>query len=225
MLDLIREYALYLQYTFVFNTTLTLNPIFGFIPRGDLTELMNALRRQANAAGVSLDAALSALIQALAKATASSPIALELLTTDLYNLIYRFKFNAVQFGQPAVEAPTVRTAKRSRATGRQFAGAYRSMLNPEGVPTVVPQSAPTAALQPMPAAISPVAQTPVEHIAHVAPLIAPEASQPATPEVTSSPPTLPAPTSGKLFPHHLLNYGFEPKPLTELSMTFTGDHD
>lgn len=215
MLDLIREYALYLQYTFVFNTTLTLNPIFGFIPRGDLTELMNALRRQANAAGVSFDAALSALIQALAKATASSPIALELLTIDLYNLIYRFKFNAVQFGQPAVEAPTVRTAKRSATTGRQFAGAYRAAITPQGTPTVVPNTPASA--------ITPVAQTPVEPVAHVAPSIAPETLQPAPPEAPPAPAL--TTTSSKLFPHHLLNFGFDPKPLTELSMTFTGDHD
>lgn len=199
MLDLMREYALYLQYTFVFNSALTLNPIFGFIPRGDLNELMSAFRARASTAGVTVDAALASLLEALAKTTVSSPIALELVVTDLYNLIYRFKFNAVQFGAPAAETPLIRAAKRTATTGRQFAGSYRATMQAEPAETresfdVSPNSVPTDATTPAPPA-------PVD-------------SKPQS-----------SPTPAKLYPHHLLNFGFEPQPLTELSMTFTGDHD
>lgn len=210
MLDLIREYALYLQYTFIFNSSLTLNPIFGFIPRGDLNELMNAFRARANHVGITVEAALAALIEALAKTTVSSPIALELLITDLYNLIYRFKFNATQFGAPAVEAPTVRSLKRSATTGRQFAGSYHAAQAATNPPTGVP--------------------TPIRETSDVPPVIAspvsltvPTTETPAAPQNTLTPAVASTPT--KLYPHHLLNFGFDPKPLTELTMTFTGDHD
>lgn len=204
ILDTLREFALYLSYTYVQHINVTLNPIFGFLPKGDVNAIFNAIRSRADRASISAEQAMGAITGALGKAQCHTPVALELLLNDLYALVHRQNFNVAAFGQPSADTtaagPMRKTPGGGKPTGRRFAHNWNEQNRPgvaEAAPAPQTQSAP--------------ADTSSDDFAV-------EDAHEQRPSVP-----LPSEKEAKLYPHTLLGAGFSPQALGTVDVSMLAD--
>lgn len=156
IVNLWREFLLWLQCKFVHRTDMTVNPLFSALPQRDVRGIVDVLSTRAQAVGIELEDAFASLSRVLGLAQIHNPLLLQLMVRDLHNLLHRQGLDAGRMG--AVVPPD-----RKRAAGlgpprkeRQLAEAY--IANKKGVarPASMPDDAapffPVAAPTPPPVA-------------------------------------------------------------------------
>lgn len=215
ILEIWREFLLFLQGKFVYRTPLVVNPLFDAIPSADLRRVMTALTERASGSGLEAEDVFSALNKVLAAAAAPTDLALRLLVCDLHTLINRHHFDATRMGRPAPVAGGAVVPQGKAKTGRQFSRAYLE-ADGRGVAAPVPGVTP-AASQPtftpaQPAAPIPM-QGPIFQLPPASPL--PQPITTATASTFVSPPAAPSPAevedeAGPLVPAGMLRGAFAP---------------
>lgn len=147
MIDRIREYALYLHYTFIHAQSATLNPAFATIPTQHHNAVISAFRATATAASLSPESASHHFISTLTRAAPTTPIALELFAHDLHTFIHHHRYASGSFSLPNTAPPNPRPTRARQ--GRQFSHQFHAPA-PDPTPSSAPDPTPSSAHEPTP---------------------------------------------------------------------------
>lgn len=142
IVNLWREFLLWLQCRFVHRAEATVNPLFSALPQRDVRGIVDVLAARAQAAGIELEDALASLSRVLGLAQIHNPLLLQLMVRDLHNLLHRQGLDAARMGaavppdrKPAAPGPAPRRE-------RQLAAAYVANRNGVARPASMAEDAP-----------------------------------------------------------------------------------
>lgn len=124
VVDIWREFLLWLQCRFVHHAEIVINPVFAALPTADVRGIVDVLTAQAKTAGIGLEDALAALAKVLGLAQAYNPLGLKLLTRDLYNLLHFQGLDPGRVGAAVTAAPARPANAPAAKKPRQLAAAY-----------------------------------------------------------------------------------------------------